>query len=264
VQLDAQLVQLDLFDEVRLQSERLEAAIEAQDFERALPDAPSEWVPALREIVRLLHKEGLSPRLAVKLLRIQDPSWTERMERAWRLLVGRCLDASQPPAELQGEIAASWLLRGGREDLAKRSLERHLEARPAEPRIWSVAARFQAFPAQVRCYFHGGEPGDDLDEILDLIDQDQLPSPRRWSLVYAFIAGRIDRQDIEDALSAEDLLLQGPVPLPESAEAFAWYLLAEDGARRGRLPGSPSPVEARRTLQRISPRTFQRFMGTLS
>ena len=117
---------LPLFSGPHLPRFRFEKALDRLDLEAAVEDAPAECRDGVARMAGVL--KGKSPARADldALLRCRQPAWPPILERTWQRLVGRRLDTHGIPGTLDGEPAAAFLLRGGEEARAERSLRRHL------------------------------------------------------------------------------------------------------------------------------------------
>jgi hypothetical protein len=182
--------------------------------------------------------------------------WPEPVDRAWHRLLGRALDRHGIPGVLDGEPAATWLLRGGERERARRSLARHLLHHPADPVAWRVAVTFEGLPAAARCAFHGGPVLPELDPVAEPLEEDEQEDIAAWGLAYAWLLGQVGTPLLAEAVSAARL--ERPLPIAGDGRGFT-YLLVET-EHEGPGPPSPQVVEARRRLRVISPRAFQRYL----
>jgi hypothetical protein len=256
--------QLNLFHGRHIAEQRCQEALDRLDFTAALSDAPADWEPALSAIHAAVASRAARPKDAQKLLSCHDPSWPVWIERAWQRLMGRALDSGRNGETASGEPAAAYLLRGGEVEAAEISVGRFLSRHPCHAVGWRILARIRPMPASARLAFHGGEVLPPLSDLAELAEEDEMLPVPRWLLSYAFIAERLARSELEDALRAEGLFDQPPLPIPGDAVAFAWYLVAEEQTRTSPMPGGISPVAARRALKRISPLVFRRFIAHLT
>ncbi len=252
---------LPLFSGPHLPRFRFEKALDRLDLEAAVEDAPAECRDGVARMAGVL--KGKSPARADldALLRCRQPAWPPILERTWQRLVGRRLDTHGIPGTLDGEPAAAFLLRGGEEARAERSLRRHLSHHRRDASAWELMVRFAPVLAAVRCAFHGGAVLDAAGTVLDLIREDEIEPPGLWLLPYAWFTRDVDLGDIRDALEAEGVLTRPPLTIPGDARAFAWYLLDAGGRPFGR--DSVGVVEARERLQRISPVAFRRYLARI-
>jgi hypothetical protein len=251
--------ELPLFTGPHVPRIRFERAIERLDFRAAARDAPEEWRSAVEEFAAAADREGAgkTPELEL-LLGLRRDGWPVVLERAWQRVAGRCLDRRGIPGVLGGEPAAAYLLRGGERERARKSIHRHLEYHPRDPRAWAVLAEFEPLRGAARCGFHGGPLLDGAGDLIDMVREDELEPVARWLLPYAWFSGGVTLDEIARALAAEGAFERPPLPIPADARVFAWYLLDAGGRPLG--SNSVGVVEARKRLQRISRAAFRRYL----
>ena len=247
---------LSLFFGPHVASFRFEAALEALDLDVALADCPDDQRQGL-DVLCLAAAGGRSALDA--LVAARRPDWDARIEPAWQRLVGRALDGRGIPGVLDGEPAAAFLLRGGEQDRARQSLDRHLARKPADARAWALAVSFQGVLAAVRCVYHGGPLLPEVEPLRDLVEEDEQPEVEHWILAYAWLGGEVGLADLAAALTAARQTR--PLPLPGDGAAFAWTIVEAQDFRGSGLALDPDLVRARRRLQRISPAAFRRYLA---
>jgi hypothetical protein len=250
---------LPLFDGPHIPDIRFRNALARLDLHAAIADCPEEWRDALREMAEAWSPEAKPGRAdQERLLHCRRSGWPDVFERTWQRLVGRCLDSHGIPGVLDGTPAAAFLLRAGESERARRSLDRHLAAHPHDWRAWAVLVHFDPVRGAVRCAFHGGPVLEAAGDLIDMVLEDEFDPVGPWLLSYGWFTGQVFLDEITHALAAEGTLARPPLPLPNDARAFAWYLLDARGRPIGR--DSVGVVEARRRLQAISPAAFRRYL----
>ena len=248
---------LPLFGGPHVPKVRFERALEALDLRGAVADAPEEVRGAVAEMAAAVEARDLE-----RLVCCRQEGWPALLERTWNRLVGRHLDGRGIPRVLSGEPAAAYLLRGGEAERARDSLGRHLEHHPRDVKGWALFAHFAPLLGAARCAFHGGPVLEVAEDLSAQVSEDELSPVGPWLLAYGWFSRALELADIAQALEAEGLLYEPPLPLPAEPRAFTWYLLDAGGRALG--PKSVGVVEARRRLQRISPTAFRRYLARVA
>lgn len=251
---------LPLFSGLHIARDRFRDALDRLDLKAALADAPAECESAVRALAGAVRNPARLTRSDLqRLASCEREGWPPLVERAWQRLVGRCLDRPDRPQTLEGQPAGAFFLRGGEPERAGASLQRHLAHQPRDSRAWAVYAGIDPIRAAVRSAFHGGPVLSAADPIAELVEEDALEPVGPWLLSYAWFADRIPLDEIRRALEAEEIRADPPLPIPNDARAFAWYLL--DAGGRIFALRSVGVIEARARLQRISPVAFRRYLA---
>ncbi len=248
---------LPLFQGPHLAAVRFQQALARLDLEAAVRDSPEALRESIQGLRLALRRGSVASRLSA-LLAARQPDWPPELDEAWNRLVGQRLDGTRPEL-LDGQPAAVYLLRGGDEQGAHESIGRHLAHRPTDAAAWSFAARWLGEVALVRAAFHGGPVPPELRPLADQVEEDEQSPVGRWLLPYAFLAGKLDTDEVKDALDAERI--SQPLPLAGDGAAFAWYLVELFHERKSGGAGGPREIEARRRLQKISAPTLRRLIG---
>jgi hypothetical protein len=130
---------------------------------------------------------------------------------------------------------------------------------PRDVRAWELQALFEPVRGAARCGFHGGPLLEAAGNLIDLAREDEVEPIAPWLVSYAWFAHRIDLEEVRRALDAEGMLSRPPLPDPNDARAFAWYLLDAGGRRY--VGESVGVIEARARLQRINAPAFRRYLA---
>ena len=251
---------LPLFAGLHVRAVAFGQALDRLDLEAAVPLAPGGWGEAVAALASAVA--GRSPGRADLdcLVAARPPEGAPALiERTWQRLVGRCLDGHGIPGVLDGEPAATFLLRGREPERAEASVRRHLLRHPTDASGWAVLAHFDPVRGAARSAFHGGPLLSAVDDLAEQVDDDELEPVALWVLPYAWLARRLGLDDLRAALEAEGLAASPPLPIPGDPRAFSWYLL--DAGGRPLSADQVGVPEARRRLKQISPAAFRRYLG---
>ena len=256
--------QLDLFSGPHVASFRFERALEALDLDAAAADAPADQRDAVTDLAQALR--GRSPGRAdlERLTAARREHWPALLERTWQRMVGRALDGRGIPGVLEGEPAAAFLLRGGERERAERSVQRHLAHHPADPAAWAVVSAFQPLWGALRCAFHGGPLLEPIEDLAYEIESDELGPVQSWLPAYGWLLRKLALAQVEETLTAEGRLDQGPLPIAGDGKAFSVFLVWAERARLAGRGPTPRAIEARRRMRATSEVAFRRYLVRIS
>lgn len=247
--------QLPLFTGVHLTDIAFRDALQRDDAAGAAAVAPEIWRPAAVALAEALQPS--TPEARVQQLGLLAGEMPAPLQPCWHRLMGQALCQHTPVAVHAGQLAAWYLLQGGRADLARAALERHLAVRPTDPDGWQLLARWQPLRAATRCGFHGGpllDEGHGSDAIAALVtdiqDEDLPIAP--WLLTFAWFAGDVTTAELGEAVAAEGMLRELPKSEADDAKAFAAWLVEAER--------DPRDLHTRRKLQGIHAGAYRRWL----
>ncbi len=252
--------QIKLFEGAHVPQVQFENALLALDLCKASAHAPGQWKAVVEQMAMAVEGDRPAPVALDALLEARRDDWPDYLERTWQRLVGRALDERDLPGVLHGKPAAAFLLRGGDMEMARSSVERHLEYHPRDPEAWKVLSVFEPVWGAIRCAFHGGPLLEPLDELVDEIESDDLSPVGDWVLPYAVLTGKLWLQRLGQVLEVEGLLEPAFQPVPGSARAFAFFLYEAERARLRTGKLDARVLEARRGMKKTSAVAFRRYL----